>query len=227
MDQPDLLKRDDPFSYTCHQCNRCCYGMLIQLNPYEVARLAQNRGMSTSAFLDQYTELRGTALKRDQTGACVFLTPEGCSVHPDRPLVCRIYPLGRHLGANGEESFSEISPLPQSEGVYGRVGTVGTFLEAQGAGPFMDAAERYLALLGRMVQTVRKTIKRDAPSRDAVVRKLTTPPGGADERIPEWLDMDSAVSAYCEEVGLEKPTDVSGKMQMHLRAIEVWLEDNQ
>ena len=31
-----------------------------------------------------------TVLKQTESGACVFLGAEGCMVHPDRPLVCRL-----------------------------------------------------------------------------------------------------------------------------------------
>jgi hypothetical protein len=88
-------QRDSAFSYTCHACSRCCHDKIIHLNPYEVARLAENRGVSTTEFLARYTENNGTALRRVEDGACVFLTPQGCGVHPDQPLVCRLYPLER------------------------------------------------------------------------------------------------------------------------------------
>jgi Fe-S-cluster containining protein len=97
--------RDSPFSYDCHACRRCCHDKVIRLNPYEVARLAQNRGISTTVFLAQYTGAQGTVLKQVDHGACVFLTPEGCGVHADRPLVCRLYPLGRHVTSERGEDF--------------------------------------------------------------------------------------------------------------------------
>jgi Fe-S-cluster containining protein len=108
--QETRYTRDSAFSYTCHACSRCCHDKIIQLNPYEVARLAQNRGMSTTDFLARYTERNGTALRRVEEGACVFLTAQGCGVHADRPLVCRLYPLGRKVTPEGEESFREVTP---------------------------------------------------------------------------------------------------------------------
>jgi len=62
---------DSAFSYTCHACRRSCYDKIIHLNPYEVARLAQNRGIGTSAFFAQHTDAAGIALKRVEGGACV------------------------------------------------------------------------------------------------------------------------------------------------------------
>jgi hypothetical protein len=61
---------DSAFAYTCHACRRCCHDKIIHLNPYEVARLAQNRGIGTTEFLTHYTAA-ATALKRVEGGACV------------------------------------------------------------------------------------------------------------------------------------------------------------
>jgi Fe-S-cluster containining protein len=87
----DPLQPHSPFSYTCNQCSRCCYNKRIQVNPYEVARLARNKGLSTTDLIAQYFEPGTPHLDNQSGGACVFLTDQGCGVHADRPLVCRIY----------------------------------------------------------------------------------------------------------------------------------------
>jgi Fe-S-cluster containining protein len=124
-----LLRPDSPFSYVCGQC-RCCVDKLIKLNPYEVARLAANPGISTTEFIRTCTMAKGAVLKMNRRGECLFRTSKGCSVHPDRPLVCRLYPLGRHAPASsGEEVFSLLS-----EGRVGRDGTVADYLRTQEVG---------------------------------------------------------------------------------------------
>jgi hypothetical protein len=30
------MKRDSPFSYACHACNRCCRNKAIRVSPYEI-----------------------------------------------------------------------------------------------------------------------------------------------------------------------------------------------
>jgi Fe-S-cluster containining protein len=88
--------RAEAFGYVCHRCLKCCQHKLIQLNPYEIARLARNRGMTTSEFRSAWTmDGVGLYLAQTKSGTCVFLGGDGCTVHPDRPLVCRLYPLGR------------------------------------------------------------------------------------------------------------------------------------
>ena len=56
-----MVDRHSRFSYRCNGCSRCCYKH-IQLNPYEIARLARNRGVDSGAFLAAYAELGGSAL---------------------------------------------------------------------------------------------------------------------------------------------------------------------
>lgn len=218
--------RDSPFSYDCHACRRCCHDKIIRLNPYEVARLAQNRGVSTTEFLAQYTGAQGTALKQVDQGACVFLTPEGCGVHADRPLVCRLYPLGRQVTADGRETFHELDPHPQTEGEYGTSGTVEDFLAGQGAAPFIDAVDRYIEVVGRMSAMLGARIQNDtrleAQVRDAVSGVLA----GDAQDGSDWIDMDALVEEYCRRQGMTVPSDVPAKMAIHIQAIEERLEDN-
>ena len=60
-------------------------------------------GLDTTQFLARYTEAGGTVLRtREEDRGCVFLGPRGCTVHPDRPLACRLYPLARWVAPDGE-----------------------------------------------------------------------------------------------------------------------------
>ncbi|MBD0316458.1 MAG: YkgJ family cysteine cluster protein [Nitrospiraceae bacterium] len=224
MNRPNTLRyqRGSAFSYTCHACSRCCHDKVIQLNPYETARLAANRGIGTTEFLSRYTEANGTALMRVEHGACVFLTAHGCGVHQDRPLVCRLYPLGRRVTAEGEESFSETTPHPQTEGQYGTDGTVEEFLTRQGAQPYIEAVDRYVDLLGRMAAVLNARVQDDAPLKQAV-RETVETRNRPQQTVPEWMDMDVAVMRYCARHGQPAPSDVAGKFDVHLKALDEWL----
>ena len=150
------LNRKTPFFFSCVRCLRCCHHKKIQVNPYEIVRLAANRGISTAEFIERHTHESGTILNWEEGGACVFLDSQGCSIHPDRPLVCRLYPLGRHVLPSGEESFSEIEPDNDCKGVYGDSGMITAYLDSQGAFPFMEAADRYLDLFWRLYMILEK-----------------------------------------------------------------------
>jgi Fe-S-cluster containining protein len=216
-------RRDSAFSYTCHACCRCCHDKIIQLNPYEVARLAENRGLSTTEFLVRYTEQNGTALRRVEQGACVFLTPQGCGVHPDRPLVCRLYPLGRRVTAEGEESFHEVTPHPQTEGEYGTSGTVEQFLNRQGALPFIEAVDRYVELVGRMSAVLSATVGHDVQLQQEVQEVVEELEQGQQQGVSDWIDMDRVVAHRCAQRNQPIPSGVLQKMGIHIQVIEEWL----
>jgi len=218
--------RSSPFSYDCHACRRCCHDKVIRLNPYEVARLAQSRGLSTTKFLSQYTGAQGTTLKQVDQGACVFLTPDGCGVHADRPLVCRLYPLGRRVTADGRETFHELAPHPETEGVYGLNGTVDDFLAGQGAAPFIEAVDRYVEVVGRMSAVLNARIRHDAGLDTRVRNAVSGALAGDAHDGSDWIDMDAVVGEYCHRQGMTVPVDVPSKMAIHIQAIEERLQDH-
>jgi len=202
--------RAEAFEYVCNRCSLCCRDKVIQVNPYEIARLARQAGLSTGAFVARYTEDgAGARLTRREDGTCSFLGPEGCGVHPDRPLVCRIYPLGRHVSADGTERWSHLAPHPETKGVYGVNGTIGAYVAAQGALPYMQATDEYAAWLRRAYDAVGEAGEAagDGPS------------------ASELLDMDSVIAARCRETGVEEPLDTEARKALHLAILAEWLDE--
>jgi uncharacterized protein len=214
-----VLARSTPFSYECRACKRCCKDKIIPLNPYEVARLAEHVGLTTTAFLAQHTGVGGAALRRRDDGTCVLLGEGGCTVHPARPLACRLYPLGRHVSGTGEESFAEVEPHPQTEGVYGTDGSIGDYLHRQQVEPYLAAADRYSRVLAKMLTALATREDRrevDADATAAVGRNPTT----VDDNP---LDMDATVGRFCAERGRAVPPDVEAKTLLHIEALEAML----
>jgi len=201
--------RGEAFSYVCNRCSLCCRDKVIQVNPYEVARLARGLGLSTAEFRDRWTEDgAGARLTRREDGTCSFLGPQGCGVHPDRPLVCRIYPLGRHVAADGTERWSHMAPHPQTKGVYSNDGAIADYLAAQGAHPFMQAADDYTAWIRRAYDVVGDEDD-DGAAADAA----------------DLLDMDSVIAARCQARGEEEPLDIEARKALHLTILAEWLDD--
>ncbi|MEI8182186.1 MAG: YkgJ family cysteine cluster protein [Desulfomonile sp.] len=103
------LSQSDTFQFSCGPnvpCfTECCGKLELLLTPYDLLRLRKRLGVSSSDFLDTYTNMRWKTahgfpevmMKMDPlTGnRCPFVTPKGCTVYEDRPGACRIYPLGR------------------------------------------------------------------------------------------------------------------------------------
>lgn len=103
---PNMLGDSHVIQFRCHRnvkCwNVCCSNIDITLTPYDILRLKNRLGMSSSEFLKKYTVpfemdqlgMPGVKLRAVDGGtACQFMAPEGCSVYEDRPTACRYYPL--------------------------------------------------------------------------------------------------------------------------------------
>ncbi len=206
--------RQAAFSYRCNACNRCCRDKLIPVNPYEVARIARHLGLSTTETLARFTT-DGSALAFPD-GVCVFLGEQGCGVHADRPLVCRLYPLGRVVQPDDSETIVRLRPHPDSAGTYATDGTVEQYFELQGAAPLMDAARRYHRLLARVLTLLAAQGERAEDEAEEVEE--------GDGGGPDLLDLDAAVQQYCREHQLAVPDDPWLGMELHLAAVDEWLD---
>lgn len=99
----DMVRAD---CHGCHGCSDCCKGMgdTILLDPYDAYRLTAGLGRPFGDLLEREAALRvvdGYILPylrmRENTDCCSFLGEDGrCRVHPHRPGVCRLFPLGRY-----------------------------------------------------------------------------------------------------------------------------------
>jgi uncharacterized protein len=215
------LSRETPFLFSCSQCLSCCYHKKIQVNPYEITSLARNRGLSTTEFLERYTHDSGTVLNWEESGACVFLDSKGCSVHPDRPLVCRLYPLGRHVLPSGEECFSEIEPDNGCKGIYSEASTINNYLDAQGARPFMNSADNYLDLFWRLYRILEEEVF-ESEKENTVASVFHDYAIDQHNRDIGFADVDAIVTAFCEKLSLQVPDTIDEKISIHLQAVEAW-----
>lgn len=85
--------------FDCTRCGECCRGRGgIVLRGNDAGRLAAFLDMGVNEFFARYTEPRRgkIALRSGGAGSCVFSDNErGCSVHPAKPDVCRVWPFFR------------------------------------------------------------------------------------------------------------------------------------
>jgi len=207
------LQRSDAFHYTCNRCLKCCRNKAIPLNPYEVLRLARNRGISTGEFIEKHTaDGEGSSLKfhdAEHGGACEFLDEQGCTVHPDRPLACRLYPLARWTAGEGIEAYAQVDPEPGSLGVYEGPGTVGDFIGSQVVEPHFAAADLCLGLYTKMAQVAARV-------ESGKVSPESLPDGN-------WLDVDWVTGRYAAESGQALPSDLNELARLHVQIVEAWL----
>jgi Fe-S-cluster containining protein len=203
--EPPGLGEDSAFSYTCHRCSRCCVDKLIQVNPYEVARLARNRGLEAAAFKARYTD--GARLLQDEDGRCVFLGEAGCTVHADRPLVCRLFPLGRIIDDEGHVRYVRPGFSPPPAGDFGEAGRVADYVAAQGAAPFIAAADAYFDWYCRAREADPEVLERRTA------------------KVGDLLDLDRQVSAWCRTNGAEVPADLDERFRLHIRILDGLIDE--
>jgi Fe-S-cluster containining protein len=96
---------------------------MVWINPWELACLAAAKKVSPREFRDHYTEPGGIRLRfdgapdRNGLPACsMYLPRQGCSVHPGRPLSCRLYPLGREKRGDSQRYLHRGHRFPCLDG---------------------------------------------------------------------------------------------------------------
>ena len=112
----DMVKAD---CHDCEGCSECCRGMgsSIILDPMDIWRIQKGIGKGFQALLEEGKIELNMAdgmilpdLKMDtEREACPFLDSRGrCSIHANRPGLCRLFPLGRYYEENGFKYFIQI-----------------------------------------------------------------------------------------------------------------------
>ena len=81
MNLPGLPKpKFEPID--CGSCHKCCTGQIVLLFPESGDDLSRNDW-----------KLHGEAhiLNTKKNGDCIYLTPEGCSIYSQRPIMCKAF----------------------------------------------------------------------------------------------------------------------------------------
>ncbi len=160
------LGPNDKFKFGCHpgvSCyNKCCSDVNIFLSPYDVLRLKQRLGMTSSDFLEKHvllpvqkdmkTPIVLLRMNDDEDKSCPFLTEGGCGVYSDRPWPCRMYPLGLAASKDTPDGWrgDRFYFLLQEEGCKGfdesTEWTVNQWLDDQGIDQYDEWGEAYKEL---------------------------------------------------------------------------------
>lgn len=152
------LKIHDKLPLTCTRLGTCCYDKMVHLNPWELHHFAKEKNKSPREFRDLYCEFGGIRLlfngkenSRGKKACSLYVENFGCSAHAGRPLVCRLFPLGRQIQSEkidyifeGKDfpclnECGEVINLPQL--------TVDEYLKGQETSKFENAQDAYLDLM--------------------------------------------------------------------------------
>ena len=165
---PEQFDEDPVIKFRCHkdiECfNACCRNIDIMLTPYDIIRLKQRLGLTSSEFLKKYTypfdfgknSLVGVKMEPVEGGtACQFMTDEGCSVYEDRPTSCRYYPVGLLSTRRADENIDRASyALVQEDHCKGhfeeREITIGDYRKEQGVEEYDDHGRAWRQLVLKM-----------------------------------------------------------------------------
>jgi Fe-S-cluster containining protein len=163
---PAALNEATELKFRCYKgisCfNACCKQADATLAPYDVIRLKDRLGMTSTDFLAQYTvpfEMDGDGtpgikLKTTDEGTCLLLNgDEGCSVYTDRPTVCRYYPVAllqirKKEGIGTDQNYSLITEDHCKGHLEDRSLSIGEYRAEQGVAEYDDHnAEWYQLIL--------------------------------------------------------------------------------
>jgi hypothetical protein len=111
----DMVKAD---CRDCKGCSDCCrhMGTSITLDPLDIYRLTSKLSCSFEEMLGETIEIHivddmilPNLLMKGKEECCPFLNQEGrCQIHPFRPGMCRIFPLGRYYENRSFQYFLQV-----------------------------------------------------------------------------------------------------------------------
>ncbi len=111
------LGMDDDFSFECQMCGNCCRNRSqpIALMGYDTFNIAKALGVTIGEVFDKYVRVEigkelpfpTVYLKERLDSSCSLLRKGKCMVQQDKPVVCRVYPLGRMYYKNKFVYFTQ------------------------------------------------------------------------------------------------------------------------
>ncbi len=159
------LTEDSEFKFACHKnvpCfNECCADVNIFLTPYDIIRLKKNLDITSTEVLKKYTispfdeNLKYPVLllkmNDDKKKTCPFVGKNGCTVYPDRPWACRMYPLGMASPKDDNEELDKEFYFLLEENICqgfkeDHKYTVGEWLKDQGISEYNKMGEGFKEL---------------------------------------------------------------------------------
>ena len=119
---------DDPFSFSCNKCGKCCINRDdILLSPLDLYRMSKKLNITPNEFVTQYGKAyigdssRMVIVRLKPQGSikrCPLLKDRKCSVHDAKPTVCAMYPIGRAFRMDSKNSSSNTISTENIEYIF-------------------------------------------------------------------------------------------------------------
>lgn len=153
------------FRFTCDADGKCCTNrdnQPIILTSYDVLRLRKRLAIKSDEFLRKYANVILGAESRlpmaivktkpnDKYQRCTFLNVTACGVHEDKPLRCRLYPLGRAIDPNEGRSYFFTQKVPaHCQLGRGREWTLEEYLKESEIEVYADWSDKLIEPLMKM-----------------------------------------------------------------------------
>jgi Fe-S-cluster containining protein len=150
------LDESDPIQLSCStegcRSNCCKASAPIILNPYEIAMICRESGLSYEELLDIVETDRANGfpiIMLPRNPVCHFWSEAGCRIYAARPLACRLFPLGRLF--DGGRSYlvlpernvcTGLAPAPS--------GTIADFLRRQDTDRYIQMADHWIDFVNKI-----------------------------------------------------------------------------
>ena len=155
-----FFKQGDTFEFKCDKRGDCCRNRdenPILLSVYDVFKLRQHLGVSGREFAEKYGQtilggqshiplmiLRNIWIENGEDRShCVFLKENECSVYKSRPLVCRMYPVGRATDSESNSYFFLTNTEGCCQSGCGKEHTIEDWLKTSKVEPYLEWNDRF------------------------------------------------------------------------------------
>lgn len=205
----DMVKAD---CGGCQGCSSCCHGMgsSIILDPLDIHRISTGLKKSFDELLNEYIELNivdGLILPNlkmaGEKEACAFLDNNGrCSIHPIRPGICRIFPLGRYYENHSFRYFLQVHECPKPN--KGKV-KIRKWIDTEDTKRY----EKYVSDWHYYLKELQDYVRQSNPENiDSIVRQLSLYILNQFYRNPFLPEVDFYSQFYTRLEKTVKPTDI-------------------
>ncbi|MEZ5357204.1 MAG: YkgJ family cysteine cluster protein [Candidatus Zixiibacteriota bacterium] len=158
----NILSPNDTFQFSCKRHGDCCtnrYSNPILCTPYDAFKLQTHLGVNSGEFKKHFADLvlasdlefpvmlLSSPKVKSFSDQCIFLDKNNCTVYEARPLVCRLYPLGRILNNDMTSYFFKVNTESNCGLGRGQSYTIDEWIEKTKSRPYLEWSEKFYKLL--------------------------------------------------------------------------------